>query len=316
MRTNKLLVMSMLAAAFMSSCSNEEEPAMAGQSEVMQVSAGIGEATRAVIDAGYGSDLAVSFARLDNPVSNTDWTTPAIDATRLGGGGNTSVMFATTQTYMAANGQSVLIGYYPRAALSGIKNPTVSYTITGDEDIMATEVQTGAANSKFTPFTFQHLLTQLQFKCSGSAKAVEKWTKVSSITVKDVYNTLSMSLDKADGAVLTTTGSANTDLGVISCPEVVSAPDATDQQTGYLMLYPVADMGTESAAINLEVKATYDNAEKTLLVPITNISGGAQKGQSHLITLNFTIDGEITIEAGIAEWQPGNGGSSTITPGT
>lgn len=316
MRTNKLLVMSMLAAAFMSSCSNEEEPAMAGQSEVMQVSAGIGEATRAVIDADYGSNLDVSFARLDNPVSNEEWTTPAINATRLGGGGNTSVTFATPQTYMSANGQSVLIGYYPQAALSGKNNPTVSYTITGDEDIMATEVQTGAANAKFTPFTFQHLLTQLQFKCSGSAEAVKKWTKVSSITVKGVHNTLSMSLDKTTGATLTTTGPANTDLSVIGCPTEVSAPDAVDPQTGYLMLYPVADMGTESAAINLEVKATYDDAEKTLQVPITNISGGAQKGQSHLITLNFTIDGEITIEAGIAEWQPGNGGSSTITPGT
>lgn len=74
MRTNKLLVMSMLVAAFLSSCSNEEEPVMAGQGEAIQVSAGIGEATRAVIDAGYGSDLEVSFARLDNPVSNTEWT--------------------------------------------------------------------------------------------------------------------------------------------------------------------------------------------------------------------------------------------------
>ncbi|WP_075557827.1 fimbrillin family protein [Parabacteroides timonensis] len=315
MRTNKFLVMSMLVTALLCSCSNEEEPATAGQGEAMQVSAGIGEATRAVIDAGYGSDLAVSFARLDNPESNTDWTTPAIDATRLGGGGNTSVTFATAQTYMAANGQSTLIGYYPQAALSGKNNPTVSYTITGDEDIMATEVQTGAANAKFTPFTFQHLLTQLQFKCSGSAEAVKKWTKVSSITVKNVYNTLSLSLDKTSGATLATTGSANTSLSVIGCPEEVSGPDATDPKTGYLMIYPVADMGTESAAINLEVKATYNGAEKTLQVPITNISGGAQKGQSHLITLNFTIDGEITIEAGIAEWQPGNGGSSTITPG-
>lgn len=314
MRTNKILVMSMLAAAFLCSCSNEEEPAIAGQGETMQVSAGIGEATRAVIDAGYGSDLAVSFARLDNPVSNTEWTTPAINATRLGGGGNTSVTFATAQTYMASNGQSVLIGYYPQAALSGKDNPTVSYTITGDEDIMATEVQTGAANAKFTPFTFQHLLTQLQFKCSGSTEAVKKWTKVSSIVVKGVYNTLSMSLDKTNGAALTTTGST-TDLNVIGCPEVVSAPDATDLKTGYLMLYPTTDMGTESAAITLEVKATYNGTEKTLQVPISNISGGAQKGQSHLITLNFTIDGEITIEAGIAEWLPGNGGSSTITPG-
>lgn len=225
-------------------------------------------------------------------------------------------MFATAQNYMATNGQSALIGYYPKVALSGKNNPTVSYTITGDEDIMATEVQTGAANSKFTPFTFQHLLTQLQFKCTGSTEAVKKWTKVFSVAAKGVHNTLSLSLDKTSGATLAATGSADTDLNVNGCPESVSAADADNPKIGYLMLFPVADMGTESAAIILEVKATYDGTEKTLQVPITNISGGVQMGQSHLITLNFTIDGVITCEAGIAEWQPGNGGNSTITPGT
>lgn len=303
----------MLATAFLCSCSNEEEPAVGGIAEAMQVSAGIGEATRAVIDADYSSDLNVSFARLDNPTSNSKWT--AIDAIRLGGVGNTSVTFATTQTYLSANVQSALIGYYPQASLNGDENPTVSYTITGDEDVMATEVQTGSANDKFSPFTFQHLLTQLQFKCSGSAEAVDKWTKVSSITVKDVYNTLSLSLDKTTGATLTTTGSNDADLAVLNCPTEVSVSDAVDPQIGYLMVYPEADMGTESAPITLEVIAVYEGQKKTLEVPISNISGGAQKGQSHLITLNFTVDGEITIEAGIAEWQPGNGGSSTITPG-
>lgn len=310
--------MSMLAAAFLCSCSNEEEPAVAGRGEAMQVSAGIGEATRAVIDADYATDLEVSFARLDDPGSNDDWTTPAIEATRAGGSGNTAITFATTQAYSPENGESVLIGYYPRKALeAGTTNPvSVKYIITGDEDIMATEIQTGALNKKFTSFTFRHLLTQLQFKCTGSAEAIAKWTAISSIKVKNVATSLTLALDETDGATLTATGSTDQILDVKNCPTAVSAADAENPTTGYLMLYPVANMGTADGAISLEVSATYSGTAKTHTVVINNIEEGAKMGHSHLITLTFAEDGTIVAEAGIAEWQPGNGGSSTVTPGT
>lgn len=317
MKTNKYLLVSLMAAFMLGGCSNSEETIGEVTNAPIELHAGIGQTTRAVIDAGYGSDLEVAFVRINNPASNTSWITPAINAVRAGGSGNTAITFETAQTYSPDNGLSGLIGYYPRKTLeNGATNPlSVNYTITGDEDIMATELQTGAANDKFDPFTFQHLLTQLQFKCAGSADAVKKWTALSSIKVKKVATALQLSLDKMNGATLSATGSADQELPVINCPTVVSTPTATESQIGYLMLYPVSDMGTEKAAIELEVKATYDGTEKTLTVPISNISGGVQVGQSHLITLNFTIEGEITVEAGIAEWTAGNGGSSTITPG-
>lgn len=317
MKTNKYLAVSLLAALALSSCSNNEEEVIEPAATNMELSAGIGQSTRAVIDANYGNDLEVAFVRMNNPASNTTWITPAIDATRAGGSGNTAITFATAQTYSSDNGISALIGYYPRKTLeNGTSNPiSVKYEITGDEDIMATELQTGAANNQFAPFTFQHLLTQLQFKCAGSAEAANKWTAISSIKIKNVATGLTLSLDKTDGATLAATGTANQELSVVNCPATVSAPSAdAEPQIGYLMLYPATDMGTETSAISLEVVATYNGVEKTLNVPINNISGGVQAGQSHLITLNFTIDGEITVEAGIAEWQPGNGGSSIITP--
>ena len=54
------------------------------------------------------------------------------------------------------------IGYYPRKTPeAGTANPLrVVYTITGDEDIMATEIQTGWLAAPFEVFTFNHLLTQ------------------------------------------------------------------------------------------------------------------------------------------------------------
>ena len=317
MKTGKLLIMSLLVAAFLGGCTNTEEPVTDGTAQAIEVNAGIAESTRAVISSGYTNDLEVSFARLDNPgTTGAQWNTPVIDAVRTGGTGNTVLTFEPEQTYLTEEGESVLIGYYPRRALnSGTANPvSVTYTITGEEDIMATGVQTGSLVNKFETFTFSHLLTQLQFKCTGSTGAIAKWTAITSIKVKNVATGLKLSLDKTKGAQLTATGIADQTLTVKNCPSTVSALDAEKPSTGYLLLYPTANMGTEDLPVSLEVKGTYDGNPKTLNVTVSNISEGVKAGYSHLITLTFTEDGKIAVETGISQWQPGNNGSTIITP--
>lgn len=307
--------MSLLGATILEGgCSNMEEPVTDGAAEAIEVNAGIAEATRAVIGGGYTNDLEVSFARLDNPGTvGAAWT--SIDAVRTGGTGNTALTFEPEQTYLAEEGESVLIGYYPRKELSGTSNPaSVTYTITGDEDIMVTGVQTGSLVDKFETFTFSHLLTQLQFKCVGSAGAIGKWTAVASIKVKNVATGLKLSLDKTNGAKLTATGTTDQTLTVKNCPSMISALDAETPPTGYLLLYPTANMGTESLPVSLEVKGIYDGSAKTLNVTVSNIGEGVKAGYSHLITLTFTEDGKIAVESGIAPWQPGNNGSTIVTP--
>ena len=317
MKTGKLLIMSLLVAAFLGGCTNTEEPVTDGTAQAIEVSAGIAESTRAVISGGYTNDLEVSFARLDNPgTTGAAWNTPSIDAVRTGGTGNTVLTFEPEQTYLTEDGESVLIGYYPCKALnSGTANPvSVTYTITGEDDIMATGVQTGSLVNKFETFTFSHLLTQLQFKCTGSTGAIAKWTAITSIKVKNVATGLKLSLDKTKGAQLTATGIADQTLTVKNCPSTVSALDAEKPSTGYLLLYPTANMGTEDLPVSLEVKGTYDGNPKTLNVTVSNISEGVKAGYSHLITLTFTEDGKIAVETGISQWQPGNNGSTIITP--
>ena len=105
--------MSLLAAILVGGCTNTEEPVTDEAAETIEVNAGIAEATRAVIGGGYTNDLEVSFARLDNPgATGAAWT--SIDAVRTGGTGNTALTFEPEQTYLAEEGESVLIGYYPR----------------------------------------------------------------------------------------------------------------------------------------------------------------------------------------------------------
>ena len=317
MRTTEILQASLLAAAFLAGCTNLEAPVVADSGEAIRITAGIGQTTRAVIDAGYAENLDVSFARIDHSTTASDWKSPAIEAVRTGGVGKTSITFDPEQNYLSGNVQSALIGYYPRKALgSTTSNPvSVNYTITGAEDIMATEVQTGSLNQKFTSLTFQHLLTQLQFKCIGSADAVTQWTGVTSIKVTNARTDLTLSLDKTNGAKLTATGSQNQTLTVKNCPEAVSVAAAANPLIGYLMLYPTTGMGTDAAAINLEITATYKGREKAQALAIDNISNGAKAGQSHLVTLTFTEDGKILAEAGIAQWVSGSGGSVVVTPG-
>lgn len=319
MKTGKLGIISLLGAAFLAGCTHMEEPVDGASGKEIRVSAGIAEATRAVINGDYANDLEISFARLDNPTtSGSAWNASSIDAVRAGGAGDKAITFDPVQNYLSSNGESVLIGYYPRKVLnSGTLNPvSVSYTITGDEDVMATEVQTGSLNAPFSAFTFRHLLTQLQFKCTGTAGAAAAWTQIASITVKNVATGLTLSLDKTDGATLAATGSADQSLTVKSCPTTVSATTVSDPPVGYVMVYPATNMGTESVPIKLEVKATYSGASKTIPVDVKNINGGAKAGQSHLVTLTFTEDGKIAAEAGIAPWQTGSGGSSVVTPGS
>lgn len=316
MKTVKLLIMNVLAAACLGGCTNTEEPVTDSRAEAIEATAGIAETTRAVIAGGYTSNLDVAFARMDNPETAVGWNSPSINAVRKGGGGTTVLTFDPEQSYLPDNKTTALIGYYPRESLNdGTTDPvSVTYTITGDEDIMATGVQTGSLTDKFETFTFKHLLTQLQFKCTGSAGAIAKWTAVTSIKVKNVSTGLKLSLDKTEGAQLTATGTANQTLTVKNCPSEVSLPDAENPSTGYLLLYPTVNWGTEDLPISLEVVATYDESPKTLTVPVNNIEGGVKPGQSHLITLTFTEDGKIAVNTGIAEWQPGNGGSSIVAP--
>ena len=69
MKTVKLLIMNVLAAACLGGCTNTEEPVTDSRVEAIEATAGIAETTRAVITGGYANSLEVSFARTKPAVS-------------------------------------------------------------------------------------------------------------------------------------------------------------------------------------------------------------------------------------------------------
>lgn len=302
----------------LSSCSNNEDPANTPGTDEIQLNAGIGLQTRGegVISPGYEQDLKVAFARIDE--GSTTWA-EGLEAVRIGGSGQTPIAFVTSQVYNGST-QTYLLGYYPRVTggiTSDANKVTVPYTITGDMDIMATELLKGTKGAPIKISTFSHQLGQLQFRCVGSDAAINDWDGIG-IKVKGVPTTLTVSLNKTNGASLKVNNTPTDDLSVFKCPTVPESPDALNPAIGYVMLCPIPNLGTESAPITLEVTGTYKGTElspaKTII--IKNIQDGVQAGKSNLITLIFTVDGDISASAtaDIAPWNPGNAGSSVVTP--
>ena len=68
---------------------------------------------------------------------------------------------------------------------------------------------------------------------------------------------------------------------------------------------------TDYDGTNPDNPRTLNSAKR---ITVNNISKGARQGYAHLITLIFTVDGEIVIEADIAPWTPGSSTSTVIKP--
>lgn len=309
----------------LSSCSNNEDPANTPGMDEIQLNAGIGVQTRAlpgegVISPNYEQDLKVAFARIDQ--NATSWTGTDLKAVRIGGSGKTPIAFELTQSYDVANpnNKTTLIGYYPRPentpASTGTDPFNALYTIDGITDIMATPPVSGSKSGPINNCTFGHLLAQLQFRYVGSSDAQTKWQNIS-VKVKNVPLDLQLRINKGiDPALTVATPGTTGDLDVVGGSKTPQSPDDASPNTGYVMLYPVTDLGTGANALTVEITGEYGNAQKTKQVDITNIANGLERGKSNLITLIFTVDGDISASAtaDIAPWVPGNAGSSVVTP--
>lgn len=321
MRTNKFLAVGLLATMILSSCSKNEDPVNEAGSNEIKLNAGIGVQTRGegVINPNYEQDLKVAFARVDQ--SATSWAGVDLKAVRIGGSGQTPIAFETTQSYdvTTPTNSTTLIGYYPRPAATPTTTGTdpfnALYTIDGNTDIMATARVTGSKSAPITNCTFTHHLAQLQFRNVGSADAITKWQNIA-IKVKSVPTDLQLKINKGvDPALTVVTGGATADLNVVGGSKTPQSPDEANPTTGYVMIYPVAGLGA-TTALQVDVTGEYNNVSTTKTVTINNIAGGLQKGISHLLTLIFTVDGDISASATaeIAPWNPGNAGSGVVSP--
>lgn len=312
--------MSLLAALSLASCSNDETEVASQAATDVRISAGLADAeTKAVINSGYGEKLDVMFGFLEGNGSTFNrW----YNGVRMAGEGNQFVSFDETLKYNNySSTKTTMTGIYPRPAVSNPNSP-IAYTIDGDMDLMATESQTADKDNPFKPFMFRHKLTQLQVKCVGSADAIKAWGNIKSVKVLDQSVNLNLTVVPGVEPTVSVNGSSKGALDFFNCPSKIVTAKEENPQIGYCMIYPEENLGMPANPIELEVLTDYDGTNPdsprvlntAKKITVKNIARGARQGYAHLITLIFTVDGEITIEADIAPWTPGSSTSTIIKP--
>ena len=253
--------------------------------------------------SGFESQtLLLSFARINQDAATgvyPAYGSTMLYATRTAGTGVTNITFdaASQQYYTPAgtNSSSKLVGWYPRA---DVTDGAVSFTIDGSTDVMLSNEVEGSMASQFNTdakkFTFNHLLTQLQFKVYAiDAAAQTAWGTITSIKLKNQYTACSVTLP---GTVsFPTTGTAS-DLNVsgVSLPVALGLTSANATGAGYFMIAPVAATGSATLEI-----VTSAGGTKTITIPVP--ADGFLAGNAYVITLSFSNQG-VTGSAGIGTW--------------
>lgn len=316
----KKIFISVCALAALVGCSKEENARPAGGSEgsraAIAPSANIENnvISRAAVDGtsfAEGNDVfrLSAFEAATEPTDN--WTATgaqAFENVQVNCAANGSLSLATPKYYppTGANAQKLWFYAYAPAANgtysngNGTTKPSVSYIITGQEDIMSGKVTNGngiggVANGEtqtHPAFGFSHLLKKITFKVkAGDTFDAATNTAVSQIVVKNVKT--SATLDVVAGT-LAFSGEADQSLTLAGSNTTITAEGAA--VPGCLMFEP----GTSFTVSVTAGGVTYADATVTL-------SGdkAGEAGVSHEVTLTFHRSG-IVPTAAITDWVNGD----------
>lgn len=312
----KKIFISVLTLAALAGCSKEENGLPASSNEesraVIAPSANIENnvISRAAVEGTVflqGSDVfrLSAFEAVEEPTDN--WTATGAEAfedMQVNCVADGTLSLATPK-YYPPTGASEKLWFYAYAPSgtytngNGATKPFVSYTITGQEDIMTGKVTNpngfgGVANGEtqtHPAFEFSHLLKKITFKVkAGDTFDAESNTTVSQIVVKDVKT--SATLDVVEGT-LVFSGNADQSLTLSGSNTVITTAGAS--VPGCLMFEPGATFTVSVTAGGV----TYADATVTL-----SGTNAGKAGVSHEVTLTFHRSG-IVPTATIVDWTPG-----------
>jgi hypothetical protein len=278
------------------------------------------EASRAVLSSG--SEFNGSIFRVDETSPNTypgGYT--GIEALPIAVAADGKVTITPDQYYLPNGYKTALLGVYPAATVAGgsgigtwlDSGPTVTYTIDGKTDIMASAFVAGDKTSSPQPqLEFKHLLTQIVvYVYASSQKALDSWGDVNSIQVVGREKTCIVTLPTPGATGTVTTGFSTGNTGDLFLYEI-DGDDAslatanipyTGEKTsavlfGYCMFPPVTT--TDDLTLRVKTVNSHADGETTTLEDKTFAAGSAYK-----ITLKLDLN-KIEATATIAPWTDGN----------
>lgn len=325
----KKIFVSIAALAALASCSKEEAgvPGNGNGNETERAAIAPSAAiennvvSRAAVEGtafAAGADVFRLCAFLSGDNAPTDWSvaagTEAFEQMQVNCTGEGKLSLATPKYYPPTGENAQKLWFYAYAPSTngnytsgnGATKPSVSYTITGQEDIMTGKV-TGdngiggavkGADQKQPNFRFDHLLKKITFKVkAGDTFDANSNIPVSQIVVKGVKT--SATLNVVDGT-LAFSGEANQSLTLDGSSTVITQSGAA--VPGCLMF----EAGTTFTVSVTAGGVTYADATVTL----TGERAG-EAGVSHEVTLTFHRSG-IVPTATITDWVQGDGADVNI----
>ena len=283
---------------------------------------------------GLTEELTLYFMRADNPIAYGTGYMATYDATprvgtRTPGPDEQAVNFTPAEYYNMDGSNTLMRGWYPQAtSFTATPMASVTWTFTGAQDIMVSNYLVGNRQDRGIDgrpdnvFTFEHMLTQLQFYVYAETDAAaQAWGKVTSIKVKGQNNSCAFMPMMNDAAPTMTpltncctfSGSANLSVYGIPTDGVEIPAKATEagdnglhgaNAAGIIMIKPAATGSPFSATIEITTQLPGEGPETTEVeIPAegAQVDSDFAAGQSTKIMLNFlTRDIQVTLMP--ADW--------------
>ncbi|BCG54344.1 hypothetical protein AI2BBH_13900 [Alistipes indistinctus] len=240
----------------------------------------------------------------------TDWSSPYIANVAVNSGAGSALSFATSQYYPANDDKVYFYAYSPAngtyTAGSGSTAPMVSWTITGQQDIMWAKVDQGIAknpvpaNQPQPNFAFTHLLKQVKFKIVKD-NTFEDNIKLTSLKIIGAKTVASLALNT----------------GTLSWNSATDDLTAYNDNTGQAITGTATAVGENGSPVMLEPGTSFKvraKAGDVTYADVTVTLGGSNAGQagvSHEVTLTFKRNA-IVPTATITDWSKGTAGNADV----
>lgn len=328
----KTLVLSMISIAAtlaaMTACTSEGDPIDEGTKDTpveIKMSAGvlnIVTKTDGPINGLAAEIENVAFLSQESSAGQEGtivWTgiTPITHQASIATTGAITFTDATKPYYSSdVKKHTYLVGYHPNSGSFSSIDGSVTFNITGKQDIMYASVVHGNKDTnkatkeedKLLQPEFKHLLAQLKIQAVGDAAAATAWGKIKSIYVKEARTELK--LDAKAGTLSEGTKDLE-NIKLIRTNEEPIAIPTTAGPVGYSMVLP----RTEQYILVIETD-NVTSREVEISIPADNgsaprVENATRAGEAYTITLTFRAS-EISATAKVDEWTDVANGSGTV----
>ena len=261
--------------------------------------------TRAAVDAFDGTPVCVACGSVSGSYTQC-WDGVAT--------GN-EITLVPVRYYPTDGSHVYLRGFYPPAPLT--EDGTLTYTLTGEEDLMLTAEQSGSAENPFTADTekmlvHRHLLTQLSFRLKLDVENPEQYS-IRSLRLNGLAKEVTLSL-------LT----EKLECGTPAPPVILYDSEKSGncfpfeagvaELPGFVLVQPEAEF-----TIDLRL-ATDEEPENDLVytgLPIHFEGGVGEGGISYTVSVEIpdpsSLDPKaVNVTATVGHWEDGSGGNGEL----